>query len=886
MRHIKDKILDKISKLVIRYPKVIFGASAALALFSIVYSALFLSFDTNQDNLVSMKEAYQQRYIKFITEFGDRENIYVIFESEDKKYAKTALLRLVEKLKTKNELYADYIYREDPSFFRQRAFLLLPEPSFENLSQRFDQWNDELNQIFKISNYQELFRFINQRFNFQNQNLEENKKDLEFAFNFLEKIIDGLDEAEKISQLSKEELFQPLIGTNYYQDPDGFFFSRNGKLLFLAIEPKKDYSKTNLIKDPLSFLRIKLEELKQEFPELEVGITGKPVLQDDEMASTRADSVWVALVALIGITLLFIYYFKSAKRPVLAIVSLLFSMAWTIGLTTATIGHLNLLTIVFGIILLGLGIDYGIHYLFRYQKERQNHSLEDAISISIQKTGGAIFTAAISSSVAFLSALFTDFLGLQELGFVAGSGLLLCLISQIITLPSGLLLFDKKISNKEKLKVPTFYYLDGILRKPRLYLFLIIIFSLIVAIPSLNVQFEHNLLNLQDPNLESVKYEKKIIENSDRSTWFAAFISPNKEKLKTFSKKLEKIDSVGSVESIWNFLPENQGYRIQKLQKISSSLKEDPKKEKNTKLDGLESELKLLKNKLEKLQDMSLRASKTEAVEKLDKLLSQIDKPLALLEQSKKTEIIKSERAFMDFLNDSKDSLRQALEPSPIKESEIPPKIKSIFKGDKGNYVLYTYPADNIWEPDFMNQFISDIRRIDPYVTGTPIQVYESAKRMREGFVLVGLITILVVFLILKNDLKKLKDAAFASIPLFVGIFWLTGFMGLFDIKLSLANFFAMPVLIGIGIDNGVHLIHRYRETNSVSEMLHSTSPAIILSAFTTILGFGALSFVRHPGLASFGQIMAIGSLTCLMASLFLVPLILKICYKNPKEIN
>jgi len=207
--------------------------------------------------------------------------------------------------------------------------------------------------------------------------------------------------------------------------------------------------------------------------------------------------------------------------------------------------------------------------------------------------------------------------------------------------------------------------------------------------------------------------------------------------------------------------------------------------------------------------------------------------------------------------------------------------VKRHYVGPSGNHVLYVYPEEDIWHWEAMKRFLSDMRKIDPNVTGSPVSVYESAARMQKGFYLILALTTLVILVILWLDFRSSLLTAIAMAPLGVGIAWLLFWMGLLDIPFNLGNFFGLPVIAGLGIDSGVHLIHRYREKGEIGDMLKTVSPAIILSTVTTLLGFGSLSFVRHRGLASFGQLMSLGSLTTLVAALVIVPLLLKVFYEK-----
>lgn len=884
MPSLKKKFLTNLSYLVCHFPKAIAITSILLALLSGIAAFFFLQFDTDQDNLISNKKTYHQRYKSFLNQFGDTEYIFVVFDVPDGKseQVKKALLSLVQKIQSRKDLFVEIQYQVDLEVFKERALLLLPRETSKSLTRNLTRWAPDINRIAVLNSYADVLDFAAEKLFLPTSTLKKNAEDLESGFELLADLLDRMDNPDETKKFSQQDLFHPLIGQKFYQDPDGFFFSPDGNLLFLKILPVKDYATMQVVDEPLAHLRQKLTETLTEFPGLTAGVTGRPVLQFDEMSAAGSDSVWAGLGAFFGVSILFMVFFKQGRRPLLSLASLLCGLFWSVGLITITLGHLNLLSVVFAIILIGLGIDYGIHFIFRYQSERlRGSSISQAVGQTIQTSASAIITGALSSSVAFLSALFTDFLGLKELGFIAGTGVILCLVSQVVTLPAFLILWDRSKQNDKSLQPPQFEWLDGMLGRPKTILALVILATL-VGLPMIHhVHFENNLLKLQDPNLESVRYEHRIIDSAIQSSWIAAFVLPSKNKLQYYENEISKLKSVSSTESIHSVMPVDQEARIHKLASIKDLLnlqptKETPQLNPHTLLQSLER----FKGGLERVQNLAFEANALDAVETIDRLLDRANNLENQIKNGSKTvlnRIQQSQTLFFNFLNETVSQLVKNLSPTPLAEDDLPPSVKKRYLSSLGNYVLYIYPKEDVWETQFMNEFISEVRLVDPTVTGSAVQFFESAWRMIHGFYLVGLLTLIFVLVILRIDLGNMRDTLIAGLPLISGILWLVMLMGFFSIDLSLANFFALPILIGIGIDNGIHLVHRYQETKSIKDMLHRVSPAIILSTLTTMIGFGALSLVSHRGLASFGQIMTLGSLSCLVASLLVVPLVLKV---------
>ena len=215
------------------------------------------------------------------------------------------------------------------------------------------------------------------------------------------------------------------------------------------------------------------------------------------------------------------------------------------------------------------------------------------------------------------------------------------------------------------------------------------------------------------------------------------------------------------------------------------------------------------------------------------------------------------------------------LRPPKLSAESLPPLVRERFVSHRGNLVVYAYPAKDIWMESNMEEFMTETREVHGDVTGAPLEVYESARLMRTGFLDAALYSLIFVFVVLLTDFRNLRDTLLAMVPVVVGLVWLVQLMPVLGLDFNLANFFSLPILIGCGVDGGVHVLHRFRETGSVEEVGRTTASAVTLSFVTTIAGFGSLSIAHHRGVASLGSLMVLGCVTVLVATVLLLPAIL-----------
>ncbi len=874
------RFLDFLTTLSTRYTVLTLTIAMAIAIASIWYSFENLKFDTDQDHLISDKLEYYQTYKKFLKEFGDWEYIYVVVKPkptyQGRLQAKVFANRLASKLNQRPDLFLSVVHRIEFDSLNNNLLLLASDKEFEEFTNFFGENKNSLQDFLNIKKVSDWYGYVNSLFD---QNVDpEKEKHLEKYWPSFKHSLQAPFDNHSLNELKDTNLLTML--SHRYMDPDGYLFSENGKLLFLRILPKKDFSQMEIIAKPLSILRSTLDNLKIKFPDLEFGITGKPVLQNDEAVSTQSDSEWAGLAAFLLVSLLIFLTFRRFKRPLMALLALFIGISWTTGFVTLVFGQINLITIVFAIILIGLGIDYGIHFLSRYEQELlSNLTLKDAIKNTTKHTGRAILLGALTSATAFATALFTDFLGLQELGIIAGVGILLCCLAQLTVFPALIMVFGKSKSKNQAPRMLNCSRLEFLTKKPLLVLSI----SALVTLCSLpfvfKIGFDSNLLKLQDQKSESVIYENLIQNNTDFSTWFLAYQTKRLEDLKIKQEQVKKLSTVKRTESILDVLPQNPKKRIKKISALTKIFsKKDPTTKNHLSAfpDTIDTigEMKKLKDRFATLANKALRSGLEEEFEELNKMGNLLDQQIKFV-VGLKTPKIPFEGPFLSYLKQSQDLLSDILSPKPFYEAELPQNLLSIYKGKNGYYSLTIYPKNDIWDPQNMEEFISEVRTVIPTVTGAPITTYESAKRMINGFALVAFLTSLLVLLFVFLEFRNFSVPLLVYANLLLCFLWLGAFMYFKGISINLANFFALPVLIGTGIDHGIHIFHHFKETRSVKALYSSTVPAIIMSCLTTICGFGSLAFVRHQGLASFGLIMAVGTFIIMISSVILLPNVL-----------
>jgi hypothetical protein len=412
------------------------------------------------------------------------------------------------------------------------------------------------------------------------------------------------------------------------------------------------------------------------------------------------------------------------------------------------------------------------------------------------------------------------------------------------------------------------------------------------GVPGLfKVHFNYNLLQLQAKGLESVEYEKILVESSDESTWYAILTAGSLKDAQRLTKTLEALPCVAKVESILDYIPKDQENKRAVYEKAARALEHlslkglpspdpDPSR--------LTSSLSRLSMALEGLAEKLFTAGAGSQISLIDKDLTLIASVAQMLRQyPKRADRLK---AFQTGLaRDVKTSVRQLqiwLSATSVTPHDLPRFLRDLYVGKDGSYQIKVIPKGDVWDFGVLAHFVSQLRGVDPEVSGVPVGVLESAQLMHRTFLLAAALTIILVTLILWLYWRSIPVVFLTMLPLGVSVLWLLEVMGLLGLNFNLANFFAIPILIAIGVHGGVHLLARWGELqftagnaspDKTGLFYTSTPTAVALSFATTMIGFGGLLFAHHRGLASLGWVMVLGSLMGMLACLLVLPPALKL---------
>jgi hopanoid biosynthesis associated RND transporter like protein HpnN len=673
---------------------------------------------------------------------------------------------------------------------------------------------------------------------------------------------------------------------------DRYLESDSGRLLFVAVMPRKDFSRFEVIDEPLAEIRAAIAEVQVRVPDVAIGLTGKPVLQADEMATTNVDMNLSSVVGLVLCVGLFMAVFRGVRLPLLALVPFLAASALTYASAALIYGRLNLLSIVFMLVLVGVGLDYGIHMVARYVEARRHLPVREAVVHMMRTAVPSNLSGALTSAGVFLLAWFTEFQGLRELGTVSGVGILLALVTMVVGLPALLMLFDGRLArgaDRPAPRAPAFLTqregVDRAIRAGRARV--TVAASLLAAGASAwygltHLTFESNLLKLQAKGLDSVRWEHRVMEDSAAASWFGACVVPRIEDIEPLVGRLRAHPEVGKVRSVLDAVVPDTPERVALRTQVANAVEAAPVRPRRVEAWDAAS-VRACAGRVEDLAGHAEREA-PEAAGRLRALAARLRTvadlcdpahhpapDVAVARAAVEESVTRTAVALRQVSAGARCSMREAL-PEAVREQMISPG---------GRYLVMVHPAGDVWESGPLARFVDVLRAEDPAATGVPMTVSESMRSMRRSFAQQAVLASLLVLALLWIDLRNVRETAAAALSLMVGIAWTLGAMALLGSGFNLANFFAIPILIGLGIDSAIHVTHRAHE-GALEHGFGSTRRAVAVTALTTTIGFGALVLAHHQGLRSLGIAMAVGSLCCLLSAVWTLPALLRVIGLRP----
>lgn len=840
---------------VLRFPKLLIFLMCLLGVVSLLYTVENLGVNTNTDEMLSPDLPFQKNRKRIDAEFPQNTGVimFVVEAPTPEQTAQVANFLVQELVARPKDFLSAYVPTEN-DFLNQQALLFLTQDETEELAE-------------KLIDAQPLIGYLAQHYHLQG------------LFDIIIKSLKKTDtvlstELDPLLRSINTAMVQQLKGQPYKVSWQSLLaidkLNTKIKRTIVIAKPQMNFAEILPAKHALTNARNIINLVMHNNLGSKIRMTGEIVLEHEELEGVSKGAVISGLISLFLVCASLWFGLRSFKLLLVVFIVLILGLIFTAGFATLAIGHLNLISIAFAVLYIGLGVDYAIHICLHYREclvlGMENHS---AINYGLRNVRFSIFLCTVTTSIGFLAFVPTDFAGVSELGIISSAGMFIAMGVSLTLLPALLTILTIKnvkpirpLFNFNPLVISLFNYSSYIK-------VCAIIFALISLVLLTQLSFDSNPINLRDPNSESVITIKELLTSHTDSPFALSVLTQDLESAEKLAIKLEQLPSVRDALFIDSFVAKNQAQKLEiiydlnlifgnQLDAFTEASK--PTYPKQALLNFNTSITKILANKTnlihaEILQQLQFNSSRL--------LANHSEQSYHTLEQN-----------ILSLLPVVARRLSVSLAAMPYKLSDLPDYISRHWLSNNGFYKILITPEYNQNNIENLKQFVAEVKTIAPTASGLSVIDQASGIAVVNAFIQAFSWAIITIFLLLLFIFRDFKSTLLVIGPLLLAGLLTVATNVLLGKSFNFASIIALPLLMGMGIDSSIHIMHSLKsELVRTDKVLRSnTARGVFFSALTTLCSFSSLTYTSHVGTFSMGLLLAIGIFFTLVCTLIVLP--------------
>jgi hopanoid biosynthesis associated RND transporter like protein HpnN len=837
-----------------RFAPLTIVLSLILAVGAGFYAARHFKINTDINTLISPDLDWRQRDIAFEQAFEQERMILAVVEAPTPEFASAASARLVEKLSPDTANFDSVRSLNDSEFFQKNGLLFLPKEEVAQVTGQFASAAP----LIEIMAGDPSLRGLTGALETGLAGVKRGEVKLDSTatpFSLIARTVESV-----LNTGSATFSWRELANNKPLTDADRRSFIEFRPILdFNALEPGKDA--TDAIRKAAKDLNLAGEYGAR------VRLTG-PVPTANEEFATVQDGAVVNSIGTVLVVLLILWMALHSSKIIFAVFVTLF-----IGLSTTTavglmmVGSLNLLSIAFAVLFIGLGVDFGIQYSVRYRSERfKNNDLEAALLHAAERSAVPLSLAAMATAAGFLSFLPTDYKGISELGKIAGVGMLVAFMASITVLPALLKMLNPP-GEKEPVGYAFLAPVDHFLENHRIA---IVVGTLLVAVagmPALYfLKFDFNPIHLRNAKVESIATYLDLRKDPNTGASAVNVMGKSEEDARKIEARLAKVPEVLRTRSLDSFVPPDQPAKLKLIAQgakvLTPALNPDqidapPTDQEN--IDALKGAADSLRKTAGDAKGPGADASRRLADD------------LTKLADSNEATRNKAQAVFVDPLKIMIGQLKLLLQAQPVSLKTLPPDLVRSWQTKDGITRVEALPRGDPDDNETLRKFAGAVLAAEPNAIGGPVSILKSGETVVKAFIHAGFWALLSISLLLWLALRRITDVLLTLVPLLVAGAVTLEICVLIGLPLNFANIVALPLLLGVGVAFKIYYVTAWR-SGRTNLLQSSLTRAIFFSAMTTATAFGSLWLSSHPGTASMGKLLALSLVTTLAAVLLFQP--------------
>jgi hopanoid biosynthesis associated RND transporter like protein HpnN len=611
-------------------------------------------------------------------------------------------------------------------------------------------------------------------------------------------------------------------------------------------------------------------------------ITGNPALNYDEMIGFAWDIGGAGLFCFALVTFILFRALRSIKLVVASLATLLVGLIWTAAFTAMTIGQLNLLTISFAILFIGLGVDFAIHLGIAYANLlRGGESHQEAIRDAVTHIGSSLLFCTISTAIGFYVFVPTQYRGVSELGLIAGSSMFIIFFLTLTLTPALLsdwLALDPTRQQGRQLRFGSGWW-DGLGRHPAAVRWLALVAAIVSALLIPSLRFDSNVVEMRDPSTQSVQAFQDLLEKAETSPWYLNTLMPDLESAEALGEQVDDLPEVDYTLTLASFVPDDQDEKLEILGDVAYIFEPPVGAPVRDAPPTIDEQVDALRELYEFLGSPVLQQSEQPLARSMQRLREHLRHFLERAQQDGQPEeaLAELERVLLEPLPAQLARLRRALEAEEITLDGLPDEIREHMVTKDGVARLQIFPANNLRTIEGLRGFVESVQAVTPNVAGVPLNLIEFGNITSASFRQALISAIVLISLLLYLLWRSFVDVILVMVPLLLGALMTAATAAALGMSFNFTNVVVIPLLLGIGVDSGIHLVQRAKDglDDERGLMATPTARAVYYSALTSIMSFGSMSFAGHNGLQSLGILLTVGLIYTVASVLIVLPALL-----------
>jgi len=822
-----------------------------------------LKVDTDPGLMISNNLDFRKQYKQFSMTFPAVENNFLfIVESDDPEESRKAAERVEKALLARPELFHHVVAPGVGAFFDDYGILYADTEDVKKIADQIKESAPTFNALADQPNIAGLSGVLNEITAYTQAGRAPEGVDV-----FLDAITETVD-GETAGQSV------PLDWSGLGAGDDGPELTE--KRWFVFSQPILDFSEIESAALPMAEARrLMTDPAITAGGKVTVQLTGEAALNAEEFEAVTKGATIAGIISFTLVTVTVFFGLPAMVLIIPALSLIILGFLINAGFATLSVGYLNMISVAFAVLFIGLGIDYAVHVVLRFAEQRaKGEAGADAAVTAVRKTGPALALCTVTTALAFLAFTPTDFVGMAQLGIIAAGGLVIAFVASITLVPAILSLLPGK-QEKFARNMAGLNSVSGKMSSGASWLRCMATLLIMgLAVGSLFVfsqaRFDGDPINLKDPSAPTVKAFMKILDDQPGEIYSGQVLVEPGEQASKLVKKLTALSAVKKVHSITDFLPDDQVAKLAELHPLRDVMPRVVNSGSDVGDEVRRRMLASISRNMKALSDVedapeTLRAS----AKRLQNAIAAFDGKND--QDEKATE--KLERKLFVGLPDMLADINRLATTNIVSVDALQATLRERFVAPDGRWRLEVVPAENMRNPGNLEEFVKSVQSVDPTVSGSPVDIAGSADAVARAMTLATLAALVMVVLMAWPTFKRVGDVLLVLSPLVLAAGLMVGYTVVFDAPFNFANVIVLPLLLGLGVDSSIHYVMRAREETVATNVTGTSTPrAVLISALTTIGSFGTLWLSGHRGMASMGELLTIAILVTLICTLVVLP--------------